>query len=54
MEYDLYIESSQISLVHDSCCTPSNISVNETPSSHTVIQEENVVDIDHCLATPNQ
>ena len=52
MEDDLYVESAEISLDHDSYCSPSNISTNKTPSSHTVIQGENIADIDNCLATP--
>ena len=47
IEDDLYIESTEISLDHDSYCSPSNISINETPPSHTVIQGENVTDINH-------
>ena len=52
MKDNLYIESAEISLYHDSYCSPSNISINETPSSHTAIQGENVADIDNCLDTP--
>ena len=36
MEDDLYVESAEISFDHDSNCSPSNISINETPSSHKV------------------
>ena len=36
----------------DSCCSLSNIFINETPSSHTLIKGENSADINHCLAKP--
>ena len=52
IEDDVYVESADISLDHDSYCSQSNISINETPSSHTVIRGENIADIDHCLVTP--
>ena len=48
----IYIESSEISVYRDTCNSSSNISINETHSSHTVIQGEHFIDIDQCLSTP--